>query len=120
MQAFTAYPQVIQIRLERVAFEQFHDHVIKVVLYIKVVDLDNMGMPQCGYRPCFPSKSSQELSVLNKVRTQDLDRNVSVKLRMVGLINLCHATPAQWLQDTVLAEVLSFQDYGCHVNFLCM
>ena len=66
-QFFRMHTQRIQIGFEGVAFKQFHDHVIQVILYIEVEDLNDVGMPQGGDCTGFPPETGQEFFLFHQV-----------------------------------------------------
>ena len=74
----------IQVRFERVTFQQFHNHIVQVVLNIEVEDLDNIGMPQRCDCAGLPAEAGQELRFFHQVGAQNFDGHIPVELRMIG------------------------------------
>ncbi len=115
---------VVEARRERVAFKQFHDHVVHVVLHVEVEDLDDIGVTKrrYGLRLALEARLprlvggcvSSECLIVHQVGTQDFDRHVTVELRVISAIDARHPAPPKRLQDAVFAERLAFQRSHCH------
>ncbi len=108
---------LVQAGAQGVAFEQFHDHVVDVVLDIEVEDLHNGGMPQPGDGARLAPEAAQEFVLFYQVGTQHFDGHVAVKLRVAGAIDLRHAAAPEGFEDAIFAECLTFQSV-CHCELL--
>ena len=94
-------------RLQAASFEIFHDQVGVAVLAAEIVDGDNILVLQAGRGPRFHVESLHQ----GWVRPDNhLDRHQPVQLRITGLVHHPHATPADQVDDLVLADFCGLAD----------
>lgn len=92
-----------------------HDEKRGAVLYAKVEDLDDMGMPQAGNGARFGEKSG--LFSGAQVSMQDFDSGRCVQVDMFCQVDVGEVTASEQLYETIVAEQLALTscgvDHGC-------
>ena len=89
---------------EILAVHEFHHDRMDPVCFFETVDLGNVRVIQPRERPRFPLKTPQSLGVSREHLRQDLQRDVTIQLRIARSIDLAHATGAKSIEDFVRAE----------------
>src|SRR5258706_4216149 len=72
---------------------------------LEPVDVADVGMVQRGEDLRFASKAGQPVWVVRDRPAQNLQRNVTIELRVARAIDLAHAAGAERAEDLVGAEV---------------
>jgi hypothetical protein len=67
--------KAIEMRLERLASQVFHDHIVRFAIYVEIMDLDDMRMSKTSHRSCFLFKPVHKVWVYREMWVDELDRN---------------------------------------------
>src|SRR5579859_5375869 len=91
---------------QSLTFNIFHDQIGLISFYIKVEDLDDIGMTQTGHCYSLVLKADSEVGVnLLGIGRDNLNSYIAVKMWMVCLIHFSHAATSQEADDLILADV---------------
>jgi len=95
-------------RLEQVLpLEQLHGDVRRAVSVVpQVEDEDHVGVHELGHRPRLPLEAVLLLGIGGELPEHDLERDVPVEQRIVGVIHHAHGALAEGTHDVVLADAL--------------
>ena len=95
-------------RLEEVLpLEQLHGDVRRAVGVVpQVEDEHHVGVHELGHRPRLPLEAVLLLGIGGELPEHDLERDVPVEERVVGVIHHPHGSLAQGTHDVVLADAL--------------
>jgi hypothetical protein len=86
------------------ALDEFHDERTDAVGFFETVDVGDVGMIQRGERLGFLSEPRQPIRIAGEGVGQNLQRYVTIQLRVVGAIHLAHAPFADLGRDFIDAE----------------
>jgi hypothetical protein len=100
---FLAGAVVVEARFERVAFQQFHHHVVDVVLHIGVVDLHDVGVPQRRDDLRLALKTRQKFGVVHQFAAQHFNRHKPIELGMIRAVHARHAAMTQLLAQLIFS-----------------
>jgi hypothetical protein len=87
--------------------QKFHGDERFAVLVVDFVDGADVGMIQRGRSFGLAFEAIQGLWVLRYVVRQELERNKSSELQVLGLVNHTHPAPAEFLDDAVMRSGLA-------------
>src|ERR1700747_1930979 len=93
--------------LQRHAIEKLHSDERLLATLADVVNRADVGVVEGGGRTSLPSKAFQCLLVSGHVIRQELERNKTTKLLVLGLVNDAHAAPTQLFDDAVARDGLA-------------
>ena len=72
---------------QRLALDEFHDHVRTAVVHSKIVNTDNVRMLQCGQMRCLRDRAAIGLA-FHRARGNDaLERDLALQLTIPSAIN---------------------------------
>src|SRR5215510_6277845 len=97
---------------ERRPFRQLHHQGTRVARIFKTVDRSNVGMIQRGEKSGFASEARHAGTVARERFRQNLNRYITIQLRIASPIDLAHAALAEQDGDLIRAE--SCADYQSH------
>src|SRR5437660_2373185 len=97
---------------QRLAFEQFRDHVGGAVEGIDIIDRENIGMIESPRGLCFLFEPPQSIGVCGKICRKNFDRHVALKLWIVSAVDFAHAARADLRADFIAAKLGALRD--CH------
>ena len=90
--------------VERSAFQELHDDVLRAFLFDQLVDGNDVGMLELSDRPRFSNETKPELGVGREIGGHRLDGHLSSEARVDGAIHDAHGTVAQDGYDVVLPD----------------
>ena len=87
-----------------IAAHQLHDEIGRACRRARVVDVRDVGMIERGQRLGLALEPGEPVGISGKGLRQDLQRHIAIQLRVVGAIDLAHATRAEPLHNLVGIE----------------
>ncbi len=96
-----------QVGFEVLAFDKFHDHVVKMILPTKIVHLNDIGVTQGGHSLSLALKSLPKACFGHKFGPDHLQSPVNSQARVKGFVHIGHSSPPQALNNPVLPNRLS-------------
>jgi len=102
-------PALFESIVEVAAGDVLHGNVVVPRLLIRVVDVNDVGMIQCGSGQSFLLEATSELTILGQEGGHDFDGDMAVERGLVGFVDGGHPTPPDFFQDAVFAQRLANQ-----------
>ncbi len=78
---------------ERTTVDEFHHHVITIILNVKVIHLNDVGVAQRGDGFGLTLKTSEKILPFGQMTIEHLNRCVAFQAGMIGFIYLGHTAP---------------------------
>ena len=94
----------LQLLTQRLAVDQLHGDVGLAVGFADLMYRTDMGMVEGRRRPCFLKQPGPIHRVLKGGRRQNLNRDFSVQLIIMGAIHFAHITRAELVEYSVVCE----------------
>src|SRR5579875_849632 len=91
---------LLQAVFERPAINILHDDKGDVVHLTEIVNLHNVGMSQLCDGASLTHKTLHKDGIARMIGWQDLDRNISIQVWLIGFKYGCHTASAYTLNDT--------------------
>ena len=79
----------------------FHYQVLHPVVFINVIDIDNVGIYEFGQRVGFTSETSDCRLIVTQIKTQKLNGNITIQNQVMCQVNVGHASFAKRSDDFV-------------------
>jgi hypothetical protein len=99
---------------ERLAFQQLHRDERLPMLVVNFVDRADVGVIEGRGSFGFALEAAKSLEVLRDIIGQEFQRDETVQLDVLGLIDDTHAAPAQLLQDAVVRDGFANHAQACY------
>src|SRR5262245_49331832 len=77
------------------AFHQLHDEKSRLMRLLQIMDRSNVGMIKGSERFGFTLKTAHPVRIARKLGRQNLDRDLSLQLRIPRPVHLTHSTFAE-------------------------
>ena len=104
---FLGGPLAIEDAFQRFALDKFH-HKIRLPVVICVVEYrHDIGMIELGNHTCLSLEAFEKLWILFEGWMQNLDRNITIQIRVVSLEHRSHAALPELLDDAVRPHVFA-------------
>ncbi len=114
--------------VEGLAADQFHRDVVQILstgllvsrgadlVVTDLVDGDDVRVTQGRGGSRFHDEPSDPLFADDQLGGEDLQRDVALELRVVGAVDLPHATRAQWSYDPVVSDDVFGLEGAAHLT----
>ena len=102
--------QLIQHGVEPLALDELHDVIRRVFLLAHAEDRHDVGVVQLGRGPGLALESPALLGVSERLRRQDLERDVAAQRDLLGLVDDAHAAAADLAENAIVAQLLEVRD----------
>src|SRR5260370_21810117 len=98
-----------QTIFESSTFDVFHYNKGNVILFSKVMNLDDIWMSQFCYRTCFLGKPFYKNWISCMISRQYFDCNIAIECGLIGFKNRSHTTRSNMFDYSKLAKRFSNQ-----------
>ncbi len=89
---------------KRFAFDILHRKEWPIVILGHLINMDNVGMIECGDGLHFAGESRAQCAVGGQVAWQEFQRHTSIEFGVIGEIDFPHASGADLGDDPVVAD----------------